>query len=112
MYHSVSCGVGLPAPAQMGDMSLKSPSPDGPWLDEDLKAHLKSTSLCNRISQALVSSVLDEANLHRARERLPLYTILNHEFVELESNTYRTPRKNPSAVGHQGNPKECVLTPS
>ncbi|KAJ9606709.1 hypothetical protein H2200_008717 [Cladophialophora chaetospira] len=64
VVQSVSCGVGLPTPAQVRDC---------------------------RISQALASNSSDHTGLLHARERLPLYTILNHEIVDLENSRSWTP---------------------
>ncbi|OCT51502.1 C6 transcription factor [Cladophialophora carrionii] len=81
-----SCGVGLPTPAHVRDWSLVTSSLEAPWLDENLRAHLRCASVCNRISQALASNPSDHTGLLQPRERLPVYTILNHEIVDLESS--------------------------
>ncbi|KAH0844949.1 C6 transcription factor [Fonsecaea pedrosoi] len=83
---SISFGVGLPTPAQLCDWSILASSLDGSRIDEDLHAQLKCALTCNRISQALTSSVSDSAGLLPTRERIPLYTILKQEIVDLENS--------------------------
>ncbi|EXJ58531.1 hypothetical protein A1O7_05957 [Cladophialophora yegresii CBS 114405] len=83
---SVSCGVGLPTPAHVRDWSLVTSSLEAPWLDDNLRGHLRCASLCNRISQALASNPSDHTGLLQPRERLPVYTILNHEIVDLKTS--------------------------
>ncbi|EXJ68009.1 uncharacterized protein A1O5_08624 [Cladophialophora psammophila CBS 110553] len=88
---SISFGVGLPTPAQLCDWSIVAASLEGPRIDEDLHAHLRCASTCNRISQALASNASDPMGLLPTRERLPLYTILNQEIIDLEISRVWTP---------------------
>ncbi|KIW95441.1 uncharacterized protein Z519_04025 [Cladophialophora bantiana CBS 173.52] len=88
---SISFGVGLPTPAQLCDWSIVVSSLEGPRKDEDLHAHLRCASTCNRISQALASNASDPMGLLPTRERLPLYTILNQEIIDLETSRVWTP---------------------
>ncbi|KIW32183.1 hypothetical protein, variant 1 [Cladophialophora immunda] len=83
---SISFGVGLPTPAQLCDWSIVASSLEGSWIDEDLHAHLRCASTCNRISQALTSNASDPTGLLSTRERVPLYTIFKQEIVDLENS--------------------------
>ncbi|KIX95572.1 uncharacterized protein Z520_08692 [Fonsecaea multimorphosa CBS 102226] len=88
---SISLGLGLPTPAQLCDWSIVASSLEDCRGDEYLHAHLRCASMCNRISQALTSNSSDLTGLLTSRERLPLYTILNQEIVDLESSRVWNP---------------------
>ncbi|OAP60578.1 hypothetical protein AYL99_05580 [Fonsecaea erecta] len=83
---SISFGVGLPTPAQLCDWSIVASSLEDSRVDDDLHAQLRCALTCNRISQALTSNASDPTGLLPTRERLPLYTILKQEIVDLENS--------------------------
>lgn len=91
LEHSVSIGVGLQTPAHLQDWSTIEPLTNkANTLPESTNQHLQIELFRNKVTAALASNPESELLTKPTHERLPLYKLLNADWLVLEATLGKT----------------------